>query len=163
MDENNVPKILQHKDYFDGASEPFKDMRQAYAPLIWQCRYGGIEVPEKLWRYADSGIGKKYSENQSEDVMNDKNYMEAFFSWITEFEQFVNQKGKIQHGSYRAYGYRPPIALGGKIRSGLRAFKLRFGKAPGNSSPYKQQELGLNRNTTIHPKKTEGEKIRQGK
>jgi hypothetical protein len=36
------------KNYFDGAAEPFKDMRQVYAPLVWQRRYGGIEVPENL-------------------------------------------------------------------------------------------------------------------
>ena len=62
MDKNNIPKILRHKEYFDGSSEPFKDMRQAYAPLVWQCRYGGIEVPEQLWAYADSGVGKKLRE-----------------------------------------------------------------------------------------------------
>ncbi len=161
MDENNIPKILQHKDYFDGAAEPFKDMRQAYAPLVWQCRYGGIEVPENLWQYANSGVGKKYSDNQSEDVIDDSTYMNSFLSWVKEFEVFVRRKGKIQPGKYRAYGYKPPVALGGKIRNGIRALKLRFGKAPVNSSAEKQLKLGLNRNTTLHPKKTDGEKIRR--
>ena len=90
MDENNVPKILQHKEYFEGDAEPFDDMRQAYAPLVWQCRYGGIEVPEALWEYADSGVEKTYSENQSEDVVqHEKEYMQKFESWVKKFENFI--------------------------------------------------------------------------
>ena len=161
MDENNIPKILQHKNYFDGGAEPFKDMRQAYAPLVWQCRYGGIEVPEQLWEYGESGVGKKYSENQSEDVVTDKAYMGKFDKWVQQFEQFVTAKGKVQPGKYRAYGYKQPGYFFNEIKTGLRALKLRFGKAPENSSPAKQQELKLNRNTTLHPKKTEGEKLRK--
>ena len=43
-------------------------MREAYAPLVWQCRYSGIEVPDALWRYVEFGRGKKYSDNQAEDM-----------------------------------------------------------------------------------------------
>ena len=161
MDENNVPKILKHKNYFDGKSEPFKDMRQAYAPLVWQCRYGGIEVPEKLWEYADSGVGKKYSDNQSEDVIDDAVYMNKFERWVNEFEQFVTQKGKITAGKYRAYGYKPAPHLWNEIKTGIRAFKLRYGKAPKGSSNEMQLHLNLNRNTTKYPKRTEGEKLRE--
>ena len=160
MDENNVPKILQHKNYFDGNAEPFKDMRQAYAPLVWQCRYGGIEAPEQLWEYADSGVGKKYSDNQSEDVIDDTSYMDKFEKWVTAFEKFVAAKNKVPAGKYRAYGFKQPPHLWNEIKTGLRALKLRFGKAPENSSPQKQQQLNLNRNTTLHPKKTEGKKLR---
>ena len=160
MDKNNIPKILKHKNYFDGDAEPFKDMRQAYAPLVWQCRYGGIEVPEKLWEYADSGVGKKYSENQSEDVIDDKEFMTRFTNWVKSFEDFVTVKGKVTPGKYRAFGYKPPAHLWNEIKTGIRAFKLRFGKAPADSSPQKQAALNLNRNTTFHPEKTEGYKLR---
>lgn len=161
MDENNVPKILQHKEYFDGDAEPFNDMRQAYAPLVWQCRYGGIEVPETLWKYADSGVGKKYCDNQSEDVLNEKDYMMIFETWVKDFEVFVADKGKVQPGKYRAYGYKPPSHLWNEMKNGIRALKLRFGIAPAGSSPQKQINLGLNKNTTLHPKRTEGEKLRK--
>lgn len=133
MDENN-PKILQHKKYFDGRSEPFKDMRQAYAPLVWQCRYGGIEVPEQLWTYADNGIGKKYSENQSENAVNEKKYIQSFEKWVSNFTDFVGNNGKVQPGKYRAYGYKQPPLLWNEIKSGLKALKLRFDIAPRNSS-----------------------------
>ncbi len=161
MDENNVPKILLHKNYFDGDAEPFKDMRQAYAPLVWQCRYGGIEVPENLWQYSESGVGKKYSDNQSENVIEDFDYMSKFENWVQQFEKFVSAKGKVPPGKYRAYGYKAPPHLWNEIKTGLRAFRLRFGKAPANSSAQKQIDLKLNRNTTLHPKKTEGEKLRE--
>lgn len=39
------PRLLQHPSYFDPAAE-MKDDRRAYEPLVWQCRYGGIEVPD---------------------------------------------------------------------------------------------------------------------
>ena len=160
MNENNIPKILKHKEYFDGNAEPFADMRQAYAPLVWQCRYGGIEVPEALWQYADSGVGKKYSYNQSEDVLDEKEYMMKFENWVKDFEIFVAHKGKVQPGKYRALGYKAPPHLWNEIKTGIRALKLRFGIAPKNSSPQKQMNLGLNKNTTLHPKRTEGKKLR---
>ena len=161
MDENNIPKILQHKNYFDGAAEPFKDMRQAYAPLVWQCRYGGIEVPENLWEYAESGLGKKYSDNQSEDVINDTEYMHKFGQWVKAFELFVSQKGKVTPGKYRAYHHKPPPHFWNELKTGIRAFKLRFGIAPKESSNEAQMNLNLNRDTTLHPKKTEGQKLRE--
>ncbi len=161
MDEGGRPKILIHKEYFEANKEPFKDMRQAYAPLVWQCRYGGIEVPEELWVYADSGVNKRYSDNQAEDVIDDENYMAAFNTWVENAVQFVSKKGKVQPGKYRAYGFKAHTNLWDELMSGLRAFKLRFGKAPKNSSPEKQLKLNLNRNTTWNPKKFEGEKLRE--
>ncbi len=160
MDEAGRPKILKHKEYFKATEEPFKDMRDAYAPLVWQCRYGGIEVPDPLWVYADSGVNKKYSENQSEDVIHDKDYMAAFNKWVDSTVQFVSKKGKVEPGKYRAYGFKAHTNLWDELMSGLRAFKLRFGKAPKNSSPENQLKLNLNRDTTLHPKKFEGEKLR---
>ncbi len=136
-------------------------MRQTYAPLVWQCRYGGIEVPEQLWTYADSGIGKKYSENQSEDVIDEKEYIKSFEKWVSNFSDFVESKGKVQPGKYRAYGYKQPPHLWNEIKSGLRALKLRFGIAPRNSSAEKQMIQNLNRNQTLDPKKTEGKKLRE--
>ena len=160
MDENNVPKILKHKNYFDGEAEIFDDDKNAYAPLIWQCRYGGIEVPEQLWAHATSGKGKKYSDNQSEDVVNDEPFMQTFNKWVSDFEIFVTKKGKVLPGKWRAYDYKPPTNLWKEAKTGIRSWMLRFGITPENSSPEKQKEMGLNKDTTLHPKKSEGEKLR---
>ena len=35
-----------YKEYFGPKAEPFENMRDAYAPLVWHCRYGGIQVPD---------------------------------------------------------------------------------------------------------------------
>jgi len=43
---------LRHPEYFDTEAEPFDDVRDTYAPLVWQCRYGGIEVPDPLRRFS---------------------------------------------------------------------------------------------------------------
>jgi sulfur relay (sulfurtransferase) DsrC/TusE family protein len=106
-------------------------------------------------------VGKKYSENQSEDVVNEKDYMRQFEQWVTNFTEFVAKKGKVQPGKHRAYGFKQPPHLWNEIKSGIRAFKLRFGIAPPNSSPEKQMIQNLNRNKTRHPKKTEGKKLRE--
>ena len=86
--------------------------------------------------------------------------MQKFEIWVRNFENFVAAKGKVPPGKYRAYGYKPPSHFISEIKTGLRALRLRFGKSPENSSPQKQMELNLNRNTTLHPKKTEGKKLR---
>ena len=160
MDENNVPKILQHKNYFNGDAEPFKNMREAYAPLVWQCRYGGIEVPDNLWKYCTSGKGKKYSDNQAEDLIGENEFMAAFENWVKDFETFVRQKKKVTPGKYRAYGYKAPSHLWANVKDGIRYFEMMVGKAPKGSSPKNQEELGLNKDATWHTKKGEGKKLR---
>ena len=160
MDNNNVPKILKHKNYFDGNAEPFENERNAYAPLVWQCRYGGIEVPDSLWKHCTSGRGKKYSDNQAEDVINDNEFMKEFEIWVNDFEKFVDRKGKVQAGKYRAYGYKPPSHIWANVQDGIRYFEMMVGKPPKNSSVAKQQQLGLNKDATWHTKKGEGEKLR---
>ena len=42
MDANGRPRKLRHKDWFDPDDEPFEDERDAYRPLVCQCRYSGI-------------------------------------------------------------------------------------------------------------------------
>jgi hypothetical protein len=130
LDNNNLPRILTHKDYFDGTAEPFKDMQQAYATLVWQCRYDDIEVLENLSAYADSGGEEKYSYNQSGDVIIDVEHMGKFENGVDSFEKFVEAKGKIKPGRYRVFGYKQPSHFWGEIKTGLRALMLRFGKAP---------------------------------
>ena len=161
MDENNIPKVLRHKNYFDGLAEPFDNERDAYAPLVWQCRYGGVEVPDYLWAHATSGKGKKYSDNQAEHMINESAFMQTFSNWVSDFKNFVENKGKITPGKYRAYGYKPPTNLWKEAKTGIRSWMLRFGITPENSSPEKQKELGLNKDTTLHPSKSEGEKLRE--
>ncbi|MEJ7739673.1 MAG: NAD(P)H-dependent oxidoreductase [Chitinophagaceae bacterium] len=161
LDESGRPKILLHKNYFDPEMEPFQSDREAYAPLVWQCRYGGVEVPEHLWAHCSLGKGKKYSENQAEDMVRENEFMQAFQKWVKDFEDFVRTKGKVKPGKWRAYGYKPPTNLWKEAKTGIRSWMLRFGITPENSSPEKQKELGLNNDTTLTPSKSEGEKLRE--
>src|SRR4029079_9592166 len=98
----------RHPQYFDPAAEPFDDGREAYAPLVWQCRYSGIEVRDALWRFAEFGKGRKYSDNQAEHLHADANVFATFDDWVAQFAGFVERKGKVEHGRYRAYGYQRP-------------------------------------------------------
>ncbi len=161
INENGRPKILKHEEYFNPEEEPFEDDRQAYEGLVWQCRYGGVEVPDHLWKYELFGKNKKYSDTQSEDMVRDKKVMASFDEWTNEFAKFVNSKGKVRPGRYRAFGFKQPPHLYHEIKVGLRSLLLRFGKAPKNSSPWMQQKYGLNQDATLHPKKGEGEKLRK--
>lgn len=161
IDESGRPKILQHKNYFKPEEEPFENERNAYAPLVWQCRYGGIEVPDSLWRVGLTGVGKKYSENQAEDAIEETGFMNDFAEWVGNFETFVRNKGKVEPGKYRAYGYKTPFHPIKELKTGIRAWKLRFGITPTDSSNERQKELGLNNDTTLHPRESEGEKLRK--
>jgi multimeric flavodoxin WrbA len=160
MDETGRPKILLHKHYFDPDKEPFENERDAYAPLVWQCRYGGVEVPDHLWQHCTSGKDKKYSDNQAEDMITESEFMNTFSKWVKEFESFVQQKGKVSPNKYRAYGKEPPSHLWADVKDGVRYFQMMVGKPPKGSSPQVQQELGLNKDATMHTKKGEGEKLR---
>lgn len=161
LDESERPKILRHKEYFDPDEEPFADMRDTYAPFVWQCRYSGIEVPDRLWRYVEFGQGKKYSENQAEHMATETYVFKDFDEWTDGFAAFVGQKGKVEPGKYRAYGYEAPGHFKEDLKLKWREIKMGLGLPPAGSSPAKQQELGLNKDATLRPRKSEGEKLRE--
>jgi hypothetical protein len=154
------PKLLGHAQYFDPAKEPFENERDSFAPLIWQCRYSGIEVPDELWRYAEFGKGKKYSDNQAEHLLFEARVLSDFDAWVDSFAAFVRHKGKVEPGRYRAYGYRAPSHRWSGIKLKWRELRIGLGFPPGDSSPAKQQELDLNRDATLDPKQGEGERTR---
>ncbi len=58
---------------------------------------------------------------------------------------------------------RAPGHLLRDIKLAWRDVRMRAGRPPENSSPEKQQELGLNRDVTFDPAKGEGEKLREEK
>lgn len=161
ISEDGRPELLKHKDYFDAQEEPFKNERDAYAPLVWQCRYGGVEVPDQLWAYCTSGKGRKYSRNQAEHMILENEFMEAFQHWIKEFKDFVRTKGKVHPGKYRAFDYKKPINLWKEAKTGFRSWMLRFGITPDHSSNERQKELQLNKDTVWNPSKSEGKKLRE--
>ena len=160
LDETGRPKILNHPEYFDPEKEPFNDMRDTYSPLAWQCRYSGIEVPDHLWRYIEFGKGKKYSDNQAEDLADEKQVFRDFDDWTDQFAAFVGNKGKVEPGKYRAYGYEAPGHTLADVKLAWREIRMRFGSPPEGSSPAEQQARGLNQDATLFPKKGEGEKLR---
>ncbi|WP_423148908.1 NAD(P)H-dependent oxidoreductase [Rubrolithibacter danxiaensis] len=161
LDKTGRPKILSHKAYFDPEKEPYENERLAYQSLVWQCRYGGIEVPDHLWKYALTGKDKKYSDNQAEDLLQDENFLKEFDSWTIDFAAFIRSKGKVQPGKYRAFGYQPPGHFWKELKLGWRYFRLMTGIPPKNSSPYKQQKFNLNDDITLKPKEGEGKKLRE--
>ena len=163
LDATGRPSILQHKTYFDPSGEPFRDMRQAYAPLVWQCRYGGVEVPDPLWAYCEFGKDKKYSDNQAEDMVRNEGLLQMFDRWTDQFAAFVGDKGKVPPGKYRAYGYTAPAHLLRDAQLLWRDVRMRAGVPREGSSPAQQQELGLNDDQTWSSHESEGEKLRRKK
>ena len=86
--------------------------------------------------------------------------MTAFSGWVQEFESFVQQKGKISPGKYRAFGYEPPGHIWANVEDGIRYFRMMVGKPAKGSSPQIQQDLDLNKDATWNTKKGEGDKLR---
>lgn len=163
LDSEGRPKLLKHahKHYFDPNDEPFENDRESYAPLVWQCRYGGVEVPNELWHYVEFGKDEKYSDNQAEDLPRHGHVFSEFDTWVDRFAEFVRQKGCVEPGKYRAFGYKAPGHFLRDVKLGLRDVRMRLGHPPKDSSPAEQQKLGLNQDVTFNPKKSEGEKLRQ--
>ena len=160
LDAEGRPKILEHPEYFDPEAEPFEDMRDTCAPLVWQCRYSGIEVPDTLWRYVEFGRGRKYSENQAEHMADVPGLFDEFDAWTDAFATHVARKGKVKPGQYRAYGYKPPSHFIADLKTKWRGLRMALGRPVPGTSPAFQQDLGLNRDATIRYKKGEGAKLR---
>jgi multimeric flavodoxin WrbA len=160
LDSSGRPKILAHKNYFDPEQEPFENERDAYAPLVWQCRYGGVEVPDALWQYGLIGEGKEYSAMQAEHMVQEDRFMQQFDAWTDAFARFVEQKGKVPPNKYRAYGFKAPGHFMENIQDGIRYVRMMIGRAPAGSSPKVQDDLGLNQDATLYTRKGEGDKLR---
>ena len=156
------PKVLRHLAYFDPEQEPFEDMRDSYAPLVWQCRYSGIEVPDALWRFAEFGRGKKYSDNQAEHLAAELDLLSEFDAWTDAVAGHAARKGKVTPGRYRAYGYLPPTHLWADLKTKWRGLRMALGLPIPGTSPALQQEPGLDRDATIFYKRGEGDKLRGG-
>lgn len=161
LDATGRPRQLRHPEYFDPAKEPYRDLRDCFAPLVWQCRFSGIEVPEDLWTFAPFGMGHKYSDNQAEDIQRESEFLTAFDAWVERFAAFVAAKGKVSPGKYRAFAYRPPRHRWADAKLKWRDLRMRAGRAPAASSPARQEELGLNRDTGLRATRPEGEKLRR--
>lgn len=160
LDPSGQPKILEHKSWFDADTEPFENGRDSYGPLVWQCRYSGIEVPDALWRYVEFGVGVKYSENQAEHMVRQPEVVGAFDEWTSAFARHVAAKGKVTPGRYRAYGYRPPSHVLADLRTKWRGLRMALGIPMPGTPPAIQQDQGLNRDATIRYKRGEGAKLR---
>jgi hypothetical protein len=128
--------------------------------FIWQCRYGGVEVPDHLWIQYTTSKGEKYSDNQAENMIAESEFMSAFDTWVKDFKSFVRQKGKVQPNKYRAFGYKPPKHIWASVKDCIRYFEMMVGIPLKGSSPKMQQELDLNKDVTWHTKKGEGRKLR---
>jgi hypothetical protein len=94
-------------------------------------------------------------------MIRENEFMRTFHQWVDDFARFVEQKGKVQPGRWRAYGFQRPNNLWKEAKTGLRDWKLRIGWAPQESSNKRQMDLDLNKDVTMHPKKSEGEKLRE--
>lgn len=96
-DGQGMPTKLEHPEWFDASQHPMrgKDEREAYTGLVWQCRYSDIEVPDALWRCTVFGAGKPYADDQVEDMVKEKEGMQAFENWVDAFILHVAGKGLV--------------------------------------------------------------------
>ena len=161
LDEAGRPRKLRHPRYFDPGAEPFEHDRDSYAPLVWQCRYSGIEVPDPLWHYEEFGRGKPYSLNQAEHMVQEDRLMRRFDAWVDSVAEFTRTKGKVPPGEFRAFGYTPPSHRLADLKLKWREWRMAAGVAPRGSSPARQQVRGLNDDATFTPSASEAGKRSQ--
>jgi len=116
-DENGIPLILKHKTYFDAQKEAsITGAFRAYEPLIFQLRYSGIEVPDKLVQHLVIGKGQKYNKNQINALKQNLRVLEKFDSWVHDVKTFVEQKGKVKPGKYPVPLRKPDSKMNPFIR-----------------------------------------------
>jgi hypothetical protein len=96
-DGEGKPKNLDHPEWFDAKAHPQrgKDEREAYQGLVWQCRYGDIEVPDELWDCTTFGAGKPFADDQVEDMVKEQAPMAHFEEWVRRFAAHVEKKGVV--------------------------------------------------------------------
>lgn len=152
--EDGRPKLLQHKQWLNPEDWRADRDRDAFLPLVLQCRYSGIEVPEELWSIAHTGVGRPYADDQAEEMVCDGEFMTVFDAWADRFGAFVQSKGKVEPGHYRAFGYQPPGHRMADLKLAWREMRMRLGHPPRGSSPAMQAAKGLNRDTTLHPRQS---------
>ena len=68
---------------------------------------------------------------------------------------------RVEPGKYRAYGYEAPGHLLKDVKLKWREIKIGLRMPPEGSSPSEQQKLGLNKDATLTPRKSEGERLRE--
>jgi len=129
--------------------------------LVWQCRYGGVEVPDALWRYIEFGRGEKYSANQAEHLVKHPEVAAELEQLTAELVRRVEAKGQVTPSEHRAFGHKAPGHLVKDAKLAWREIRMRVGKPREGSSPAAQQEQNLNRDVTLTPKEGLGKKLRQ--
>ena len=117
-----------------------------------------MEVPDRLWAYQEFGNGKKYSDNQAEDMVREDHVMRAFDEWTAYFAAYVARKGKVRPGKHRAFGYQPLSHHLDDLKLKWREVRMSVGAPPKGSSPWEQERLGLNRDATFRPAKSGAER-----
>ncbi|HTL27368.1 MAG TPA: hypothetical protein VL280_12165, partial [Burkholderiales bacterium] len=100
-------------------------------------------------------------DNQAEHMEADAHVFESFDRWVAEFAAFVGGKGKVEPGRYRAYGHERHGHRWADMKLKWREIRIGLGVPPDGSSPARQQRLGVNRDATLRPKESEGEKLRR--
>jgi len=85
-------------------------------------------------------------------------FLQQFDRWTQDFAAFVLKKGKVKPGKHRAFGLKRGNPFFKEIPLAVRDVRMRLGYPPVNSSPEKQQKLGLNKDVTLFPKGSESKR-----
>ncbi|MEI9931809.1 MAG: hypothetical protein WDM89_15045 [Rhizomicrobium sp.] len=97
--DDGRPKLIrdEHKAWFDPNKEIFKGekARHAFDPLVWQCRYSGIEAPDNLLASATIGAGEYYADDQGAELTKSKQALKVFDAWVADFVAHVITKGPM--------------------------------------------------------------------
>ena len=129
ISEDGRPAILRHREYFNPAEEAkMGQLTHFYGPVIWQCRYSGIEVPEHLVREVAFGGGGKYSNNQIKELKENEKILPEFDGWVNNVAEFVRKKGKVPSSKYPV----PLMGADSQMHPFIRQLQLLFRTVLGN-------------------------------
>jgi hypothetical protein len=93
------------------------------------CRLSVIENSRDSGITSTLGKDEKYSDNQAEDLSRHDKVFAELDAWTDRFAAFVRQKGKVEPGKCRAFGYKPPGHLLQNARLAWRDARMRLGRS----------------------------------
>ncbi len=84
-------------------------------------------------------------------MIREDEIISAFDTWTDRFSTYVAQKGKVEPGEFRAFGFEAPGHKWADLRLKWRETRIKAGYAPAGSSPAAQENLGLNQEQVFLP------------
>ncbi len=96
LDATGRPRVLRNAEVLDPSQDPYGDTRLTYAPLVLQCRWSGIDVPDDLWRYVAFPRPADPAAPADARIAGAAAALAAFDAWTDRFRDVVAARRRVR-------------------------------------------------------------------